>query len=69
MKARELRELSDNELQQRLSELTAGLYSSRVQRTTGVEENVNRVKSARHDIARLKTILRERELSATKEAK
>ncbi|MCL4216094.1 MAG: 50S ribosomal protein L29 [Candidatus Hydrogenedentes bacterium] len=69
MKARELRELSDNELRQRLSELTAGLYSSRVQRTTGVEENVNRVKSTRHDIARLKTILRERELTATKEAK
>ena len=63
MKASELRELTDDELSQRLRERCDDLHAFRMQMATGTVENVRAARGARHDIARIKTILRQRELA------
>lgn len=62
MKAAELRELSDEELRSKLRELQEELFNLRFQLATGQIENVGRIRTVRRDIARLKTIQRQREL-------
>lgn len=66
MKARELRELSEAELRQKEQELTAELFNLKFQHATGQLENTERIPQVKKDIARVKTILRERELAAKK---
>ncbi|MBI2424532.1 MAG: 50S ribosomal protein L29 [Candidatus Hydrogenedentes bacterium] len=66
MKASEIRELSEAELRQRISELEMEIAHFRLQIVTGVVENVRTSRNARRDIARINTILRERELAAAK---
>ncbi len=63
MKARELRELSDGELQRKLQELYQELFTLRMQLATRQLTNPHRIRAVRKDIARIKTILRERELA------
>jgi|DewCreStandDraft_5_1066085.scaffolds.fasta_scaffold07134_2 large subunit ribosomal protein L29 len=63
MKARELRELSDSELQRKLQELYQELFTLRMQLATRQLTNPHRIREVRKDIARIKTILRERELA------
>ena len=63
MKAKEIRELSDEELQDKLKELKEELFNLRFQLATGQLENTIRIKEVRRGIARVKTILRERALS------
>ncbi|WP_026486963.1 50S ribosomal protein L29 [Caldanaerobius polysaccharolyticus] len=62
MKARELRELTDEELERKMAELKEELFNLRFQMVTGQLDNPMRIKLIRKDIARIKTILREREL-------
>jgi large subunit ribosomal protein L29 len=62
MKTREIRELGDDELRVRLQELTDQLFKQRFQLAAGQAENVQSIRRMRVDIARLKTVLREREL-------
>lgn len=69
MKPSELRELTDEELRERLSEREAAVRNLRFQFATSTVENVKGSRNARKDIARIKTILRERELAAGKEVK
>ena len=69
MKASELRELTDEELRQRLRERRDDLLSFRTQMITGTVDNVRAARNARRDIARLLTIMGERDRAATKEAK
>ncbi len=64
MKARELRELSSEELRRRLDEAYQELFNLRFQWATGKLKNHARMTQVKRDIARLKTILRERELQA-----
>lgn len=64
MKASELRELSDKELQEKLQELKDELFNLRFQMATGQLENSMRLREVRKSIARVKTVLRERELAA-----
>ncbi|NLU35861.1 MAG: 50S ribosomal protein L29 [Clostridiales bacterium] len=64
MKARELREMSRDELQQNLADLKSELFNLRFQLATGQLENPMRIRQVKKDIARIKTILRERELKA-----
>ena len=64
MKASEIRELSDNELQEKAQELKEELFNLRFQMATGQLENTTRLKEVRRSIARVKTIMRERELAA-----
>ena len=67
MKAKEIRQMSGKELDSRLLELKAELFNLRFQLATGQLDNPLRVSSVRKDIARVKTISRERELSIRKE--
>ena len=68
MKAKEIRQLSDKEINSRLLELKAELFNLRFQLATGQLDNPLRINSVRKDIARVKTIIRERELGIGKEA-
>lgn len=63
MKVREIRELSDKELQEKARELKEELFNLRFQMATGQLENTMRVKEVRRSIARVKTVIRERELA------
>ncbi|MGI6096617.1 MAG: 50S ribosomal protein L29 [Dethiobacteria bacterium] len=65
MKGKEIRKLTDEELQEKLVELKEELFNLRFQMATGQLENVMRLRQVRKDIARIKTILRERELGIT----
>ena len=58
----ELRELHDDELETRLREAKEELFNLRFQMATGQLANNRRLRTVRHDIARIYTILREREL-------
>jgi len=66
VKARELRELTEETLQERLSDRKADLMTFRLQLATSVVENVRRARESRREIARILTILRERENAAMK---
>ena len=61
MRARELRELSDEELERRLAESRENLFNLRFQLATGALENTARLQLAKRDIARILTIQAERE--------
>lgn len=63
-KARELRDLGDAELETRLSEVSVELFNLRFQVVTGQLDNTARLGHLRKDIARIKTLLREREIVA-----
>ena len=62
VKAAELRELSEQELVTRLRDAKAELFNLRVQNATGQLDNNRRLQTVRRDIARIYTIMREREL-------
>jgi large subunit ribosomal protein L29 len=64
MKANKVREMSVNELEQKLVELKGELFNLRFQMATGQLENPVRVRDVKKSIARIKTILREKELKS-----
>ncbi len=64
MKANKIRDLSVIELEQKLVELKSELFNLRFQMATGQLENPIKVRDVKKSIARIKTILRERELKA-----
>jgi large subunit ribosomal protein L29 len=66
MKAAELRNLSAEELQGKVKELQEELFNLRFQLATGQIENVSRIRTVRRDLARVKTIQRERERLASR---
>ncbi|NIM59090.1 MAG: 50S ribosomal protein L29 [Candidatus Aminicenantes bacterium] len=59
MKARELRELSEDELERKEAELKDQLFKLKFQHALGQLENAMKLKSIKKDIARIKTILLE----------
>ena len=61
-KTAELRELHDEELRSRLRESKEELFNLRFQMATGQLDNNRRLRTVRHDIARIYTVMREREL-------
>ncbi|HHT70525.1 MAG: 50S ribosomal protein L29 [bacterium] len=63
MKAKELRELTDNELQEKLSNFKEELFNLRFQLATRQLDNPMRLREVRKSIARIKTVLHERELA------
>jgi len=67
MKAKEIRQMSEKELNTQLVELKAELFNLRFQLATGQLDNPLRISTVRKDIARVKTIVRERELGLGKE--
>ena len=62
MKAKDLRELSTSELYAKLNEAQQELFNLRIQSATRQLTNYQRMGQVRRDIARIKTILRERQL-------
>jgi len=58
----ELRELPDDELRARLDAAKEELFNFRFQLATGQLDNPMRIKQLRHEVARLLSLLREREL-------
>src|SRR5512132_1212013 len=61
-KAVELRELPDDDLYVRIESAKEELFNLRFQLATGQRDNTARLKELRHEVARLATVLREREL-------
>ncbi len=68
MDVKELRDMTNEELQQKAQQLKQELFNLRFQQATGRIENVMRIKQTRRDIARIKTILRENGLAAAQSA-
>ncbi|MBE5757131.1 MAG: 50S ribosomal protein L29 [Clostridiales bacterium] len=64
MKAKELHELSNEELNVKLGELKEELFNLRFRHATGQLENPVSLRTCKKDIARIQTILRQRELKA-----
>ena len=67
MKANKFRELSHDALVERERELKSELFNLRFQSATGQLANPQRISECKKDIARVKTILRERELAKVAE--
>ena len=63
MKARQLRDLSNDELERKLHETRQELFNLRFQAATGSLENTARLRLAKREIARILTIRQEREAS------
>ena len=66
MKARELKEMREAELRQKDKEITEELFNLKFQHATGQLENTARLPQVRKDLARVKTLLREKEIAAAK---
>ena len=64
MKASEIREMSSEELQTKLTELKEELFNLRFQLAVNQLENSSRIGAVKKDIARVSTILRRRELDS-----
>ena len=65
--ATELRGLLDDELVTKLREAKEELFNLRFQSATGQLDNNKRLQTVKHDIARIYTVMRERELGLTSE--
>jgi large subunit ribosomal protein L29 len=63
-KAAELRELPDDELLARVDAAKEELFNLRFQQATGQLDNPTRIRQVRHDVARIATVLREREIES-----
>ena len=63
MKVKEIRELTTEEIKQKLKESKEELFNLRFQQATGNLEKPSRIRELRHTVARMKTVLRERELN------
>ena len=64
MKSKQFREMSDDELQSTLEELQRRLFDLRSQSVTEKLENSKAIINTRRDVARIKTLLRERAMQA-----
>ncbi len=64
MTAKEIREKSNTELEQEIETLKDELFNLRFQQATGQLENTARMRTVKKDIARMKTVIRERELAS-----
>ncbi|HEY8425457.1 MAG TPA: 50S ribosomal protein L29 [Limnochordales bacterium] len=69
MKARELRDLSREDLLRKVDELKTELFNLRFQKAVGQLGNPMRIRQVRKDIARVLTVLRERELGIERAAR
>ena len=69
MKIKDIRALSNEELTTKITEAKKELLDLRVKQATGSLENSSKIHELRKTIARMKTILRERELSESEVSK
>jgi large subunit ribosomal protein L29 len=66
MRASELRNMTEPEVARLLDEAHQELFNLRFQYSTGQLKNTARLSQVKHEIARLRTVLRERELAAAR---
>jgi large subunit ribosomal protein L29 len=64
MKAEKLRELAESEMDVKLRDTAAQIWKMRFQGATGQTEGLGKIRGMKRDIARMKTIQRERELKS-----
>ena len=69
MKMVDIRKLTTEDLNKKLEENKKELFNLKLAGATGSLEKPHRIKELRHDVAKIKTVIRERELSEVKEAK
>ena len=62
MKSEKIRELGVEELQNRVKDLQEEIFRARIQKETGQLDQAGKLRNLRKDLARMKTVLREREL-------
>ena len=62
MKAKQIHDMTDEELTTKLAELKDELFNLRFRQATGQLENPNVITTVKKDIARVKTVIREREI-------
>ena len=63
MKAAEIRELTAEELSAKLGELKKDLFNLRLQLATNQLDNTNKINEVKHDIARINTVIREKQIA------
>jgi large subunit ribosomal protein L29 len=66
MRANEIKDLTTAEIEQKVKSLKEELFNLRFQLATGQLENTARIREVRKGIARMKTVIREREISFNK---
>jgi len=62
MKANEIREMSATELENKLMQLKKDLFTLRMQHATNHLDNPTKISAVRRDIARVKTVIRQKQL-------
>jgi large subunit ribosomal protein L29 len=62
VKIDKIRELVGEELDNRMGELQEEIFRARIQKETGQLDQLGKIRNLRRDLARMKTVLREREL-------
>jgi large subunit ribosomal protein L29 len=60
VKVEKIRELKNEELETRVAELEEEVFRARIQKETGQLDHMGKVRNLRRDLARVKTVLRER---------
>ena len=63
MKANEVRKLSSADLEKKLTELKKDLFNLRLQLATNQLDNTNKINEVKHDIARINTVIREKQIA------
>jgi len=63
VKVEKIRELKNEELETRVQELEEEIFRARIQKETGQLDHMGKVRNLRRDLARVKTVLRERRAS------
>ncbi|BAH16910.1 50S ribosomal protein L29 [Macrococcoides caseolyticum JCSC5402] len=66
MKAKEIRDLTTSEIETKVKSLKEELFNLRFQLATGQLENTARIREVKKSIARMKTVVREREIEQQK---
>ena len=64
MKAKEIQDLTDDELSQQLRDAKKELFNMRLQQSTGQLENAARIRDLRRDVARINTVITQRNAQA-----
>ena len=67
MKMVEIRKLATEDLNKKLEEIKKELFNLKFSAATGNLEKPHRIKELRHEVAKIKTVIRERELNESKE--
>ena len=64
MKVKEIREMTTEDIKKKIVDAKQELFNLRFQQATGLLEKPSRIRELRHDVARCKTVLKEREMEA-----